>query len=95
MVLGLLRVELFFPENGSLKEKRHHLRSIKDRVRSSFNVSVAEVDHHDLWQRSSLAFACLAFERSIAEDTLMGVKKLLERHYPEFIVDLKTEYLKF
>ncbi len=93
MVLGLLRVELFFPENGSLKEKRHHIRSIKDKVRSAFNVSVAEVDHHDLWQRASLAFACLAYERSIAENTLSGVKKLLERYYPEFIIDLRSEYL--
>ena len=56
MVLGILRVELFLPENGSLKEKRHLIRSIKDKVRSSLNVSVAEVDHHDLWQRASLAF---------------------------------------
>ncbi len=93
MVLGLLRVELFFPENGSLKEKRHYVRSIKDRIRASYNVSVAEVDHHDLWQRSSLAFACLAHERSIAEQTLTGVKKLLEKHYPEFILELKSEYL--
>lgn len=93
MVLGLLKVELFFPENGSLKEKRHYLRSIKDRVRSSYNVSVAEVDYHDLWQRSSLAFACLAYERSIAESTLLSVKKLLEKHYPEFILDLRIEYL--
>ncbi|MCS6999254.1 MAG: DUF503 domain-containing protein, partial [Aquificaceae bacterium] len=48
MVLGLLRVELFLPENGSLKEKRYYLRSIKDRVRSYYNVSVAETDHHEL-----------------------------------------------
>ncbi|MEJ7619982.1 MAG: DUF503 domain-containing protein [Aquificaceae bacterium] len=93
MVLGLLRVELFFPENGSLKEKRHYLRSIKDKVRSSFNVSVSEVDYHDLWQRSSLAFACVSHEKSIAENTLNGVKKLLEKHYPEFILELKSEYL--
>ncbi|MEN3028554.1 MAG: DUF503 domain-containing protein [Aquificaceae bacterium] len=94
MVLGILRVELFFPENGSLKEKRYYLRSIKDRVRSSINVSVAEVDYQELWQRSSLAFACVAGEKTIAEDTLNCVKKLLERHYPEFLLELKMEFMK-
>ncbi|MCS7171616.1 MAG: DUF503 domain-containing protein [Aquificaceae bacterium] len=94
MVLGILTVELFFPENGSLKEKRYYIRSMKDKVKSSFNVSVAEVDHHDLWQRSSLAFVCVAGEKSIAESTLSGVKKLLNRHYPEFLLELKMEFLK-
>lgn len=95
MVLGILRVELFFPENGSLKEKRYYIRSIKDKVRSSLNVSVAEVDHQELWQRSSLAFACIAHERHLAEDTLNGVKKLLEKHYPEFLLELKMDFVKF
>ncbi|MFN7064865.1 MAG: DUF503 domain-containing protein [Aquificaceae bacterium] len=95
MVLGILKVDLFFPENGSLKEKRYYLRSIKDKVRSSFNVSVAEVDHKDLWQRSSLAFVCVAGDREIAEDTINKAKKLLERSYPEFLLDLKIEILRF
>lgn len=94
MVLGILRAELFFPENGSLKEKRHYIKSIKDKVRSSLNVSVAEVDYQELWQRSSLAFACVANERHLAEDTLNGVKKLLERHYPELLLELKMEFIK-
>ncbi|MCS6998605.1 MAG: DUF503 domain-containing protein [Aquificaceae bacterium] len=94
MVLGILRVELFFPENGSLKEKRHYLRSIKDKVRSSANVSVAEVDYQELWQRSSLAFACVAGEKNIAEDTLNCVRKLLERYYPDCLLELKVEFLK-
>ncbi len=94
MVLGVLRVNFFFPENGSLKEKRQYLRSIKDKVRASFNVSVAEIEHHELWQRSSLAFVCVAGDREIAEDTINKVKRLLERHYPEFLLDLKVEFFK-
>ncbi|MCS7261941.1 MAG: DUF503 domain-containing protein [Aquificaceae bacterium] len=94
MVLGVLRAELFFHESSSLKEKRQYLRSIKDKVRSSLNVSVAEVDHQDLWQRSSLAFVCVAGDRPIAENTLDRVKKLLERHYPELLLEVKTEFIK-
>lgn len=94
MVLGILRVDFFFPENGSLKEKRQYIRSIRDKVRSSFNVSVAEVDYQDLWQRSSLAFVCVAGEKAIAEEVLINVKRLLERYYPEFLLDLRMDFLR-
>ena len=56
---------------------------------------MAEVDHHDLWQRASLAFVCVAGERPIAEETLVKVKKLLEKFYPEFLLDLRVEFLNF
>ena len=52
MVVGVLRLTLFLPENHSLKGKRQVLRAIKDRVRNKFNVSIAESDSHDLWQRA-------------------------------------------
>lgn len=58
--VGILSVELHFPEAGSLKGKRKHLKSAKAQLRQRFGVSVAEVDHHDLWQRSRLTVACAA-----------------------------------
>lgn len=93
MVLAVLRAEFFFPENGSLKEKRQFIRSIKDRARSSFNVSVGEVDHQDLWQRAGLAFVSVAADKSIAEDTIVKVKKMLEKNYPEFLLHVKVEFI--
>lgn len=62
MVVGLYTVELFIAESRSLKDKRQVLHSIKDRLRRKFNLSVAEVDAQDLWQRSVLAMACVANE---------------------------------
>ncbi len=56
--VALLTVELHFPEAGSLKGKRHFVRSAKDNLRNRFGASVAEVDHHDLWQRATLLVAC-------------------------------------
>jgi hypothetical protein len=93
MVLGVLKVELYFPENGSLKEKRQYLRSIKDKVRASFNVSVAEVEHQDLWQRSKLAFACVSKEHTVVEETLSKVLKLLESKYSEFLLSFEKEFI--
>jgi uncharacterized protein YlxP (DUF503 family) len=54
MVVGVLRLELRLPETHSLKGKRSILRSIKARVQQKFNVSIAECEEHDLWQRSIL-----------------------------------------
>ena len=58
--VGILSVELHFPEAGSLKGKRKHVQSAKVQLRQRFGASVAEVDHHDLWQRSRLTVACAA-----------------------------------
>ena len=64
MVVGLYTVELFIAESRSLKDKRQVLHSIKDRLREKFNLSIAEVDAQDLWQKSVLAMACVANEGS-------------------------------
>ena len=58
--VGILSVELHFPESGSLKGKRKYVKSAKAQLHQRFGASVAEVDHHDLWQRSRLAVACAA-----------------------------------
>ena len=62
IIIGLCTVELFIPDSQSLKDKRQVLLSLKDRLRDKFNLSVAEVDGQDLWQRSVLGLACVANE---------------------------------
>ena len=59
---GLKNAELFIPDSQSLKDKRQVLLSLKDRLREKFNLSVAEVDGQDLWQRAVLGLACVANE---------------------------------
>jgi uncharacterized protein YlxP (DUF503 family) len=58
--VGILVVELHFPENHSLKGKRRDLLSVKAQLQRRFGASVAEVDHHDVWQRARLTLACVA-----------------------------------
>lgn len=60
--MGILTVELHFPEAGSLKGKRKHVKSAKAQLRNRFGAAVAEVDHHELWQRARLTVACVARE---------------------------------
>lgn len=58
--VGILTVELHFPQAGSLKAKRSHVKSAKAQLQRRFGASVAEVDHHQLWQRARLTVACVA-----------------------------------
>ena len=60
--VGILAFELHFPEAGSLKGKRKFVRSAKAQLANRFGASVAEVDHHDLWQRAGLTAACVTRE---------------------------------
>jgi hypothetical protein len=75
--VAILTVELHFPEATSLKGKRHYLRSAKDNLRNRFGASVAEVDHHDLWQRATLTVACAARSAHDAEDLAAGAERWL------------------
>jgi uncharacterized protein len=68
--VGILSAELHFPEAGSLKGKRKFVKSAKAQLQNRFGASVAEVDHHDLWQRSRLTLACVAREHGEAERLL-------------------------
>jgi Uncharacterized protein conserved in bacteria len=67
MVVAVVQFDLFMPHNRSLKEKRHLLTKLKERVYSQLKVTVNEVDHGDLWQRSKLGFALVGNEEKPLE----------------------------
>lgn len=70
MIIGVCTVELFIPDGQSLKSKRQVLSSLKERLRGKFNVSVAEVDGQDLWQKAVLGIACVANETAYVNQVL-------------------------
>ncbi len=75
--IGILSVELHFPEAGSLKGKRKHVKSAKAQLQNRFGASVAEVDHHELWQRARLTLSCVAREYREAERLLDEAERYL------------------
>jgi uncharacterized protein YlxP (DUF503 family) len=86
MVVGSLRVRLLIRESRSLKDKRQVVRSIKDRLRNSFNVSVAEVDAQDHRQLAVLGVALVGAEVQLVRTSLEQVLAALRRHpVAEFI----------
>lgn len=92
MVVGLLTVELHVPGSQSLKEKRMVLRRMKDRLKK-FNVAVSEVDHHDLWQRASLAVVTVSTDQLHAEGELSAAADEIERVEPGLITRTAIEFL--
>ena len=77
MILGLLTLDLHRPEAHSLKSKRQVIKSIKDRVRKRFNVSVAEVGGNDLWQRCDIAVAFVTNESRMADRVFNEIRNLV------------------
>lgn len=75
--VGILSFELHFPESHSLKEKRMHLRSVKQQLANRVGCSIAEVDHHDVWQRARLTLACVARGHKELQELLDGAERYL------------------
>jgi len=77
--IGILQIELHIPAAQSLKQKRHVVRSLKDRLRAHFNLSVAEVDFHDKWQRAELAIVMVAGDKTYLESQFEHIQHFIEQ----------------
>ena len=94
MVIGTCTIELRLPGNGSLKGKRRVVKSIIARVRNEFNVSIAEVDDQDLWQRATLGVACVSNDAEYAHGLLSQVVRKIENSRLDAeILDYQIELL--
>ncbi len=83
--VALLTIDLHFPDVGSLKGKRKELQSVKARLRQKLGASVAEVDHQDTWQRSTLAAALVAGTPTLVGHEADAVERYLFDRYPETV----------
>ena len=81
--VAILTVELHFPEATSLKGKRQFVRSAKDNLRNRFGAAVAEVDHHDLWQRARLTAALTSGSLANLSAAADNVERWLLARWPE------------
>lgn len=86
-------VELHLPDVGSLKGKRHALKGLKERLRRRFEISVAEVDHHDSWQRATLALACVSGDSRHANEVISKAMDFIEDHVEGNVIDVHLEIL--
>ena len=93
MFIGSLQVELLIPESTSLKEKRMVLKSIKQRLQNKFNISVAEVDHQDLWQRAMLAIVMVSNENRHVRQAMDKILNFIDDQDQSQVIDHQIEIL--
>ena len=91
--VGVLTLELRLENSHSLKEKRHVVRSLKDRLRHKFNVAVAEIDGQDLWQRATLAAVTVSSSHDFAEKVLRSVEEEAAALLGPSLADVNVEWL--
>lgn len=93
MTIGILRLVLFIEGACSLKEKRMVLHSLTARLRNEFNVSVAQIDDEDKWQRATLAVVGIARHRQQMDRLLSGVVNFISRSAHVDIINQETEMI--
>jgi uncharacterized protein YlxP (DUF503 family) len=93
MIVGLLTLDLHIPESNSLKSKRMVIKSLTDRIRNKFNVSVAEVDANNLWQRSVIGIAYVANETVIINKVFEKIRTLVLSNHSVELIDSTMEML--
>ena len=91
--IGVLTLELQISEAHSLKDKRHVVKSLKDRLRSKFNISVAEIDGQDTWQRSVIAAVTVSGDHERAEQVLQAVEREAASLLGGMLVSADVEWL--
>src|SRR2546423_8623754 len=79
MFIGIGRFDLYIPASASLKDKRHVVRSVVTVVSNKFKVAIAEVDYHDLWQRSAIGVSCVASSVGHCRRILQEIEKTIAR----------------
>jgi uncharacterized protein YlxP (DUF503 family) len=95
MFVCVARLTLEIPASGSLKAKRQILRRVTDRVKARFNVSVAEVDDNELWQRATIALAVVSNERRHAAEQMEKMIQFVDDLYVAPLIGRETEVLAF
>lgn len=91
--IGILYVDLHIPSAQSLKDKRMVLKSIKDRVRNKFNVSISELDGQDKWQVATLGFAMIGNDQQYIDSCLQNILQFMEHHREMEICDHQVEFV--
>jgi uncharacterized protein YlxP (DUF503 family) len=93
MIIGLLEVQISIPESRSLKDKRSVLRSLKDRVMNTMNVSVAETGRQDARQFADLAFVTISAQKVVVDKRISALQNFLETNPRIVLLDLHSQIL--
>jgi uncharacterized protein YlxP (DUF503 family) len=93
VTVGVLIIDIMIQSSTSLKEKRIVLNSVRDKLKHKFNVSVAELDYQDKWQRSQIGIATIGNEYSHVESSLQKIFRYLDQSDDYEIINYQYDYV--
>jgi uncharacterized protein YlxP (DUF503 family) len=93
MIVGTCEIEILIPTAYSLKEKRHVLKSIIERLKSRFNASVAEVDFNDIWNKAMIGVAVVGNKKAICEAYINSIIDFIDKDGRVEIINYSMEVL--
>ena len=93
MVIGLITFEIYFPYVHSLKEKRKILSKLKDKIKLKFNVSIAELDFLDKWQRTKIGLVAINSQKLTIEKMFNRILKEIEENLEGELLNYKIDYI--
>jgi len=93
MTVGTCEIEILIYESNSLKEKRHVLKSIIERIKVRFNASVAEVDYNDLWNKSMIGIAVVSNNKNLCESAISKIINFIDNDERVEIITFYKEIL--
>lgn len=95
MIVGICKLDLYLPGHRSLKEKRHVLKGLKDRVAHAFKTALVEVGSQDLWQRGELGFAIVGSDNQFVNSIVDQVIDFISRENAGHVIEKKMEIIVF
>jgi uncharacterized protein YlxP (DUF503 family) len=93
MVIGVCTADLYLPTTQSLKDKRRIIKSIIEKIRAKFNVSISEVDYQDQWGKATLGIAIVTTDSAYAQQVLNAATKVIDQNSEAEIYNLSVEIL--
>jgi len=80
--VGVCKLKIHIPGSRSLKDKRSVIKSLVARLQKQFNLSIAEVDDHELWQMATIGMACVSNHNNRVDEVISAAISLIERDFP-------------
>jgi len=96
MVVGIAKIEIFFPQPNSLKSKRQILRALLHKLESKFKkVSIAEVDGHDLWQKTTIGISVIGKDQKFVDRKITSILNFMQNDGRFEIIKAEIDFISY
>ena len=93
MIVGICFIQLYIPGSRSLKNKRQVVKSLKDKIRLNFNVSIAEVDKLDMWQRADIGITCVSNSKKYIDGVFNKIIASIQKNKSITLLDYSIDMI--